>query len=68
MKDSIDTLEDRVRVLEADVAHLRAQLAQALALVQRGGQLIPDWRGALRMVERWVRQDYSAAVVKQMPR
>lgn len=64
----MSTIEQRLKVLEEDNAHLRAQLAQALALVQRGGQLIPDWRGALRMVERWVRQDYSQAVVKQMPR
>lgn len=43
----------RFAELERDVANLRATLLRALALVQRRGSFVPDWRGALRMLEHW---------------
>lgn len=45
--------QNRLYELERDVANLRGALLRALALVQRRGTFVPDWRGALRMLEHW---------------
>lgn len=43
----------RFEKVEKDVAALRNALVRALALVQRRGSFVPDWRGALRILEHW---------------
>lgn len=45
--------EERILRLEKDVEGLRSAMIRALALVQRRGTFVPDWRGALRILENW---------------
>jgi len=47
------TETERLAEVEKDLANLRNALLRALALVQRRGTFVPDWRGALRMLEHW---------------
>lgn len=61
------TEAERLAELEKDVANLRGALLRALALVQRGGRFVPDWRGALRMLEHWALRQAPVTHVPSPP-
>lgn len=60
--------EERLLKLEKDLAALRGALVRALALVQRRGSFVPDWRGALRILENWALERAPVTHVPHPPK
>lgn len=60
--------EERIALIERDLAALRSSIVRALALVQRRGTFVPDWRGALRILENWALRQAPVTHVPHPPK